>query len=323
MTLSMEIAEFGGPEQLRPVDRDPPPPAAGEVRIRHSAIGVNFVDIYHRSGLYPLPLPFTPGVEGAGVVEVVGEAVSDLAPGDRVAYAGAPLGGYAQVRNLPAVRAMKLPSDLADDVAAAGLLRGLTVQLLLSGPRPVAPGSTILVHAAAGGLGQMLIRWAKRLGVTAIGTVGTEEKAVIAREAGASAVIVGRDVDFAARVLELTDGKGVDVAYDGVGGDHLRRTFDAMAEFGMIATVGQAGGLPPPVPVTDLTKRSLMLWRPSVMLYIANDARYRAAAAEVLALLASGDTPVRIGAEYPLKDAARAHTDLEAGRTTGSLLLRP
>lgn len=323
MALSIEITEFGGPEQLRLVDRDPPPPAAGEVRVRHSAIGVNFVDIYHRSGLYPLTLPFTPGVEGAGVVEAVGEAVDGLAPGDRVAYAGTPLGGYAQVRNLPAARAMKLPGDIADDVAAAGLLRGLTVQLLLSGPRPVAPGSTILVHAAAGGLGQMLIRWAKRLGVTTIGTVGTEDKARIAREAGASAVIVGRDADFAARVLDLTGGKGVDIAYDGVGGDYLRRTFDAVAEFGMVATVGQAGGLPPPVPVTDLTKRSLMLWRPSVMLYIANDARYRAAAAEVLSLLASGEAPVRIGAKYPLKDAARAHTDLEAGRTTGSLLLRP
>lgn len=323
MALSIEITEFGGPEHLRLVDRDPPPPAAGEVRVRHSAIGVNFVDIYHRSGLYPLALPFTPGVEGAGVVEAVGEAVDGLAPGDRVAYAGTPLGGYAQVRNLPAARAMKLPGDLADDVAAAGLLRGLTVQLLLSGPRPVAPGSTILVHAAAGGLGQMLIRWAKRLGVTTIGTVGTEDKARIAREAGASAVIVGRDADFSARVLDLTGDKGVDIAYDGVGGDYLRRTFDAVAEFGMVASVGQAGGLPPPVPVTDLTKRSLMLWRPSVMLYIANDARYRAAAAEVLSLLACGEAPVRMGAEYPLKDAARAHADLEAGRTTGSLLLRP
>lgn len=323
MVRSIELVDVGGVEHLRPARRALPAPGQDELRVRHEASGVNFVDIYYRTGLYPLPLPAVLGVEGAGVVEAVGDGVADFAPGDRVAYAGAPLGGYAEARNLPAPRAIKLPDGVETRVAAAAMLRGLTVQMLLRGPRPASPGSTILVHAAAGGLGQVLTRWAQRMDLTVIGTVGSEAKAQAARAAGAAHVIVGRDADFVAEVLALTDGRGVDVAYDGLGGDYLRKTFDAVAPFGMVVNVGQATGPPPSVAVTDLGKRGLALWRPSVMAYVADVARYRAAAADLLDVLDRGELTVEIGGEYALEDAGKAQADLEAGRTTGSLLLVP
>jgi len=203
------------------------------------------------------------------------------------------------------------------------MLRGLTVQMLLRGPRPPAPGSTLLVHAAAGGLGQLLTRWAARLGFTVIGTASSEAKADAARKAGAAHVIVGRDADFVAQTMDLTDGRGIDVAYDGLGGAYLRRTLDAVTPFGMVVNVGQAAGAAPPVPVADLGKRGLALWRPSVMAYVADVSRYRAAAADLLGALGRGELPVEIGGTYALEDAGQAQADLEAGRTTGSLLLVP
>lgn len=323
MTRSIELVAPGGVDQLRLVRRPLAPPAAREVRVRHHAIGVNFIDIYYRTGLYPLPLPGVLGVEGAGVVEAVGDAVEDISVGDRIAYAGAPLGGYAEVRNLPAARAIKLPADIDTRLAAGAMLRGLTVQMLLRGPRPPAPGSTLLVHAAAGGLGQLLTRWAAQLGFLVIGTVSSEAKAQVARKAGAAQVIVGRDADFVAQALDLTDGRGVDVAYDGLGGAYLRRTFDAVTPFGMVVNVGQAAGAAPPVLVGDLGKRGLALWRPSIMAYVTDGSRYRAAAADLLGALGRGELTVEIGQTYALEEAGKAQADLEAGRTTGSLLLVP
>jgi NADPH2:quinone reductase len=323
MVRSIELVGTGGVEQLQPSRRPLPAPGEGELRVRHDAAGVNFIDVYYRTGLYPLSLPTVLGVEGAGVVETVGDGVQGFTVGDRVAYAGAPMGGYAEARNLPASRAIKLPDNVDTRVAAAAMLRGLTVQMLLRGPRPAAPGSTILVHAAAGGLGQLLTRWATRMDLTVIGTVSSEAKAQVARAAGAEHVIVGRDADFVAQTLALTDGRGVDVAYDGLGGDYLRRTFDAVAPFGMVVNVGQAAGPVPPVVVTDLSKQALALWRPSVMAYVTDIPRYRTAAADLLGALATGDLTVEIGGEYALEDAGQAHADLEAGRTTGSLLLIP
>lgn len=323
MIRSIELVAPGGVDQLQLVRRPLARPAAGEMRVRHHAIGVNFIDIYYRTGLYPLPLPGVLGVEGAGVVEAIGEAVEDVSVGDRIAYAGAPLGGYAEVRNLPAARAIKLPVDIDMRLAAGAMLRGLTVQMLLRGPRPPAPGSTLLVHAAAGGLGQVLTRWAAQLGFTVIGTVSSEAKAQVARKAGAAQVIVGRDADFVAQALDLTDGRGVDVAYDGLGGAYLRRTFDAVTPFGMVVNVGQAAGAAPPVLVGDLGKRGLALWRPSVMAYVTDVSRYRAAAADLLDALGRGELTVEIGQTYALEEAGKAQADLEAGRTTGSLLLIP
>ncbi|SFJ80963.1 quinone oxidoreductase [Caulobacter sp. UNC279MFTsu5.1] len=323
MIRSIELVAPGGVDQLQLTRRPLPPPGDGELRVRHHAAGVNFIDVYYRTGLYPLPLPGVLGVEGAGVVEAVGTGVEDVAVGDRIAYAGAPLGGYAEVRNLPATRATKLPDGVDTRLAAGAMLRGLTVQMLLRGPRPPAPGSTLLVHAAAGGLGQLLTRWAARLDLTVIGTASSEAKARVAREAGAAHVIIGRDADFVAQTLDLTDGRGVDVAYDGLGGAYLRKTFDAVTPFGMVVNVGQAAGAAPPVLVTDLSKRALALWRPSVMAYVADVPRYRSAAADLLGALERGDLTVEIGGSYALEDAGKAQADLEAGRTTGSLLLIP
>ncbi|MGR4866424.1 quinone oxidoreductase family protein [Caulobacter sp. LARHSG274] len=323
MVRSIELVGVGGVEHLQPARRPLPAPGEGELRVRHAASGVNFIDVYYRTGLYPISLPAVLGVEGAGVVEAVGDGVTDFAPGDRIAYAGAPLGGYAEARNLPAVRAIRLPDGVDTRTAAGAMLRGLTVQMLLRGPRPAAPGSTVLIHAAAGGLGQLLTRWARRMDLSVIGTVSSEAKAKIAQAAGAEQVIVGRDADFVSETLALTGGRGVDVAYDGLGGDYLRRTFDAVTPFGMVVNVGQAAGPIPPVAVADLSRRGLALWRPSIMAYVADVPRYRAAAADLLGALERGDLTVEIGGEYALEDAGQAQADLEAGRTTGSLLLVP
>ncbi len=323
MVRSIELVGAGGVEQLQPARRPLPAPGEGELRVRHAASGVNFIDVYYRTGLYPISLPAVLGVEGAGVVEAVGDGVTDFAPGDRIAYAGAPLGGYAEARNLPAVRAIRLPEGVDTRTAAGAMLRGLTVQMLLRGPRPAAPGSTVLIHAAAGGLGQLLTRWARRMDLSVIGTVSSEAKAKIAQAAGAEQVIVGRDADFVGETLALTAGRGVDVAYDGLGGDYLRRTFDAVAPFGMVVNVGQAAGPIPPVAIADLSRRGLALWRPSIMAYVADVPRYRSAAADLLGALERCDLAVEIGGEYALEDAGQAQADLEAGRTTGSLLLVP
>lgn len=324
MINAVRIHETGGPEVLTMERVKLPPPGPGEVRVRHAAVGVNYVDVYRRTGLYPLPaLPAVIGVEGAGTVEAVGPGVADLAAGDRVAWAGPPVGGYAQARNIPAERVVRLPEGVDERTAASLLLRGLTVHMLLTRVLPVGEGSTLLVHAAAGGLGLVLTQWAKRLGATVIGTVGSAPKADLARAHGLDHAILYGQEDFVAAVRDGTGGQGVHFAVDGVGGDTLRRTFDAMRPFGIVASAGQAGGPIPPVSVDDLgPRRSLSLSRPSVFGYVADLATYRAAAEEVLRLAALG---LRAGpvTALPLSDAAGAHRMLESRASTGALVLIP
>ncbi len=323
MTKVVRVKTPGGTEQFEVADIELPPPAEGEVRVRQTAIGVNFVDIYQRSGLYPMPSANIPGVEGVGVVAAIGAKVASVKVGDRIAYAGAPVGAYAAERNLPAWRAVRLPDALSDEVVASSFVKAMTAHMLLNRVYPVASGTTLLVHSAAGGLGQLLTRWASHLGATVIGTVSSEAKAAIARQAGASHVIVGRDADFAQAVGDITGKSGVDVAYDGVGGATLARALACVRPFGVVASIGQAGGPIPPVDVNDLgPRRSLTLARPSVMAYLNETDTYRSAAAAVLAGIEGGILRVS-GQSYPLSEAARAHADLEAGRTSGALYLKP
>lgn len=318
----MRLKAPGGPEQLEPVRVELSPPGPGEIRLRQTAIGVNFVDIYQRLGLYPLPEAGILGVEAVGVVAAVGAKVSSVKVGDRVAYAGAPVGAYASERNLPAWRAVKLPDALSDEVVASVLVKGITAYMLLNRVAAVGRDSTLLVHSAAGGLGQLLTRWASHLGATVVGTVGSDTKAAIARDAGAHHVIVGRDADFAREVAALTDGRGVDVAYDGVGGETLRKTLLCVRPFGVVASIGQSGGAIPPLDVEELgPRRSLVLARPSVMAYMNDADVYRAAAEAVLAAMATGIL-TGIGKAYALSEVARAHADLESGRTNGALYLK-
>lgn len=323
-TFAIELAGSGGIDQFRRAERPLPPPGAGEAQIRHTAIGVNFVDIYHRTGLYPAgPLPAVLGVEGAGVVTAVGPGVEGLSAGMRVAYAGLPVGGYAQARNIAAERLVPVPDAIDDRTAAAAMLRGITAHMLLRRVRPVGPGSTVLVHAAAGGLGLVLTAWASRLGARVIGTAGSSAKADLARARGAEHVILYKEEDFVAEVRRLTQGVGVDVAYDGIGGDTLLRTLDAVRPFGMVASIGQAAGSLPQIALTDLgPRRSLALSRPSVFAYANDPVAYRQAAQDLFEEIARG-LPVTIGAELPLARVADAHVMLERGETTGSLLLVP
>lgn len=323
MTLVMRIRQPGGTEAIEPAEVVVPEPGPGEIRVGHAAIGVNFVDIYQRSGLYPLPLPAVLGVEAAGTIEAVGPAVDGLRPGQRIAYAGAPVGAYAEARILPAWRAVPLPDSVPDAIAAVALARGITAEMLMGTVHPVARGTTVLVHAAAGGLGSLLTAWARRRGARVIGTVGSEEKAELARAAGADRVVVGRDADFVAAVRDWTEGRGVDVAYDGIGGGTLLKTLACVRPFGTVASIGQAGGAIPPIPVEELgPRRSLNLTRPSVMLYMNDRENYRRGATAVLESLSNGLLP-QLGARYALRDVARAHADLEAGRTVGAPLLVP
>ena len=323
MTKVVRVKTPGGIEQFELADVELPPLAEDEVRIRQTAIGVNFVDIYQRSGLYPMPPANIPGVEGVGVVAAVGAKVTSVRAGDRIAYAGAPVGAYASERNLPAWRAIRLPDALSDEAVASSFVKAITAHMLLRRVYPVAPGTTLLVHSAAGGLGQLLTRWASHLGATVIGTVGSEAKAAIARQAGAGHVIVGRDADFAQAVGDLTGRRGVDVAYDGVGGATLAKTFACVRPFGVVVSIGQAAGSIPPVDVSDLgPRRSLSLARPSVMAYMNETEAYHLAAKAVLAGIEGGILRIS-GQPYPLSEAARAHADLEAGRTSGALYLKP
>ncbi|GAB2174461.1 quinone oxidoreductase family protein [Dongia sp. agr-C8] len=321
MPLVMQIRKPGDAAALEPAEITLPEPGPGEIRIRHSAIGVNFVDTYHRRGLYPLPaLPAVLGVEAAGIVEAVGRDVDRLAVGMRVAYAGAPIGAYAAARILPAWRAVPLPDSVPDDVAAVALARGVTAEMLMGTVYPVGRGTTVLVHAAAGGLGSLLVAWAKRRGAAVIGTVSSTAKAEIARAAGADEVVTGRAADFVAAAKAWTDGRGVDVAYDGIGGTTLAKTFGAVRPLGTVASIGQAGGAIPPLAIETIGPRNLA--RPSVMLYMNDRENYRRGTEAVLASLRDGLLP-RLGTRYALRDAARAHADMEAGRTTGAPLLIP
>jgi NADPH:quinone reductase len=323
MTLSIAMTAAGGVEVLKPVRSDVPPPADHEVRLLQTAIGVNFVDIYHRLGLYPVPsTPAVLGVEGAGIVEVIGSDVKTLRAGDRVAYAGLPVGGYAEARNLPAGRLVRIPDGVDDQTAAAAMLRGITAHMLLYRVCAVGPGTVVLVHAAAGGLGLILAQWAKRRGATVIGTVGSHEKAELVKSHGVDHALLYRETDFVAEVRRLTNGLGADVAIDGVGGDTLTRTLDAVKPFGVIASIGQASGTLPTLALTDLgPRRSLSIARPSVFAYANTDA-YSEAATALFEELGRG-LKIKIGAEFPLIDAAKAQSQLELGATVGSILLRP
>ncbi len=325
MIRSIRLNQPGGPEALRAEKIDLPPAGPGELRIRHAAAGVNYVDVYHRTGLYPLPaFPAVIGVEAAGVVEEVGAGVSGFTIGDRVVWAGLPVGGYAEARLLPAERAVRLPDGVEAVTAASLLLRGITAHMLLTRVRPLGPGDTLLVHAAAGGLGLVLTQWAKSLGATVIGTVGSPDKADIARAHGVDHAILYREADFVAETRALTDGRGVDLVVDGIGGDTLRRSLDAARAFGMVASVGQAGGPIPALDVADLgPRRSLCLSRPSVFGYMADLAAYQTAANAVLDRVAADALRVGPVVQLPLEEAAEAHRLLEGRGVGGALVLTP
>lgn len=317
------IHETGGPEVLRWEDEDLPGPRADQVRVRHTAIGLNFIDTYQRTGLYPLPLPARLGMEAAGVVEAVGDEVTGLAEGDRVAYAGS-LGAYAEANVVPAGRLVRVPEGVSDEVAAACLLKGLTACYLLTRTYPVTSQHSVLVHAAAGGVGLILCQWAHHLGATVIGTVGSEEKAELAHENGADHTIIYRDQVVAPRVKELTGGRGVNVAYDSVGKDTFETSLDSLAPLGMFVSYGNASGHPPPVAAQELQRRgSLFFTRPTLATYTADSEDLRSMAGELFSLIEGGVVRIHVNQRYALADLADAHRDLEGRRTTGSTVILP
>jgi len=300
-------------------------PGPGEALVRQTAVGVNFIDVYHRRGLYPLPsLPAGIGSEAAGPIEAVGPGVTDVAVGDRVAYAGGPTGAYCDARVLPAHRLVKLPDGISDPQAAAMMLKGMTAEYLLRRAFTVKPGDTILFHAAAGGVGTIACQWAKQLGATVIGTVGTRNKAAIASAHGCDHVIVTGEEDFVARVREITRGEGVPVVYDSVGKDTFMRSLDCLKPRGMIVSFGQSSGMVPPLDISILSsKGSLFLTRPSLMHYVAKREELLACAAALFDAVLHDGVKIEIGQTYSLQDAAKAHADLEARKTTGSTVLIP
>jgi NADPH2:quinone reductase len=319
MTHAIRIHRTGGPEVLTWEEVEVGAPGPGQARVRHHAVGLNFVDVYHRTGLYPVPLPAVLGQEGAGVVEAIGPDVTQVKVGDRVAYASAPMGAYAEARLMPADRLVLLPGQIADEQAAAMMLQGLTAQYLVRRTHPVQAGETILVHAAAGGVGLILCQWAKHLGATVIGTVGSDAKAELARAHGCDHPIVYTREDFQARVLELTHGRKVRVVYDSVGRDTFAKSLDCLAPLGLLALFGQSSGPVPPFDLGQLAaKGSLFITRPGLAAYTARRQDLVAAAAELFDLVGRGIIRINVHQRYPLREAAQAHRDLEARRTTGS-----
>jgi NADPH2:quinone reductase len=297
-------------------------PGPGEARVRHTAVGLNFVDIYNRSGLYPVPLPSGLGGEAAGVVEEIGAGVTDLKPGDRVAYGSAPAGAYAEERLIPADRLIKLPDSIDDKTAAAMMLKGLTVQYLIRQTYRVKAGDTILLHAAAGGIGLILGQWAKHLGATVIGTVGSDEKAKLAQAHGCAHTIVYTREDFAKRVDEITQGKKVPVVYDSVGKDTFLKSLDCLAPLGLVALFGQSSGSVEPLNLGILAQKgSLYVTRPTLNTYAAKRENLVAMAKELFDVVESGAVKIEVNQTYPLQDAAKAHADLVARKTTGSTVL--
>jgi NADPH2:quinone reductase len=324
MTHAFRFYQPGGPEVLQWEEVTLAQPGPGEALIRHTAIGLNFVDVYNRSGLYPQKLPSGLGGEGAGVVEAVGAGVSEVKPGDRVAYTGGPQGAYSEARIMPADRLVKLPAGIADQTAAAMMLKGLTAQYLIRQTYRVKPGDTILFHAAAGGVGLIACQWAKHLGATVIGTVGSEAKAKLARAHGCDHVVNYATEDFLARVIEITGGKKLPVVYDSVGKDTFMKSLDCLAPFGLMALFGQSSGPVEPFNLGLLaTKGSLFITRPTLNTYAAKTEDYRAMAKELFAVVESGAVKINVNQTYPLKSVAQAHRDLEARKTTGSTVLIP
>jgi len=321
MPHAIRINETGGPEVLTWEEVDVDEPGAGQVRLRQEAAGLNYIDVYHRIGLYPQPLPFTPGVEGAGVVEAVGPGVTGLKVGDRVAYAG-PIGGYAEERLIDAERLVKLPDSISCDQAASMMLKGMTAHMLLRSVHRVEQGETILIHAAAGGVGLIVCQWAKALGATVIGTVGSDEKAELARAHGCDHPIVYTRQDFAAEVERITEGKKLSVVYDSVGKDTFLKSLDCLRSRGLMVSFGNASGPVDPFPPGVLAQKgSLFLTRPTLFNYIADRAELETAARELFDVVESGKVKIEIKQRYPLKDAAGAHRDLEARKTSGSTIL--
>lgn len=324
---AIHIERTGGPEVLQSVELPITDPGPGEVRVRHSAIGVNFIDTYHRTGLYPLPLPAVLGVEGAGVIEAVGAGVTHVAIGDRVAYAAAKPGSYAERRVLDALPVVKLPDDIEFDTAAAMMLKGLTVQYLLRRTRPqrdLAAGDFILWHAAAGGVGTIACQWAKALGYQVIGTAGSPEKCARARSLGAEFAIDYRTEDVVARVREITNGRGVPVVYDSVGKDTWERSLDCLEPLGLMVSFGNASGAVPPITLGQLAQKgSLHVTRPTLGTHQRSRENVDAMTGDLFAMISSGAVKIAPPALYALDDVARAHRDLEARKTTGSLVLVP
>ncbi len=325
MNHAIKIHKTGGPDVLSWEEHDPGLPGSGEVRIVHEAVGLNFIDVYHRTGLYPLPvLPAVLGLEGAGIVEMVGEGVTDLAKGDRVAYAGVPPGAYSEIRCIPAHRLVKLPEGISTRDAAGMMLQGMTARYLLKGCYSVQAGSTILVHAASGGVGSILCQWAKHIGATTIGTVGSKEKAAMARNNGCTHTVLYQEEDFVAAVQEITKGQGVDVVYDSVGQATFMQSLDCLRPMGTMVSFGQSSGPVEPINVGLLgAKGSLFLTRPSLMHYTAARDDLVAHAQDLFEVVLSGAVRMHILQEYALKEAAQAHRDLEARKTSGSTVLLP
>ncbi len=324
MTKAFRIHKTGGPEVLQWEDVTVGEPGEGQARVRQTAIGVNFVDTYQRSGLYPVTLPSGLGSEAAGVVEAVGKGVTHLRPGDHVAYAGGPLGAYAEKRVMPADRLLKLPDGISDRTAAAMMLKGMTVQYLIRRTYKVQPGETVLFHAAAGGVGLIACQWLKALGVTVIGTVGSEDKARAAQSHGCDHTIIYTKEDFSKRVRELTGGEGVPVVYDSVGKSTFQGSLDCLRPFGLLVSFGNASGPVPPLELGILAQKgSLYVTRPTLFTYTATRADLEATAKDLFDVVLSGKVKIEINHTYPLKDAAQVHRDLEGRKTTGSIVLLP
>jgi NADPH2:quinone reductase len=323
MPKAIRMYQTGGPDVMRWEDVDVPAPDAGQVLVRHTAIGVNFVDVYDRSGLYPAPLPGGLGREAAGVVVTIGKKVRGLKVGDRVAYTFSSPGAYAERRVVPAERLVKLPPSIRDEQAAGMLLRGLTAWFLVRRTFPLKRGDTVLLHAAAGGVGLLVCQWARHLGARVIGVVSTPEKARLARSNGCSQVLLTSE-DWVKQVRKLTKDEGVNVVYDSVGKDTFFGSLDSLRPLGMMVTFGNASGPVPPIAPLELSRRgSLFLTRPTLFHYIAKRPALEGAARELFQVVRRGVVKIRIGQSYPLRDAATAHADLEARRTTGSTILLP
>ena len=319
-THAIRARETGGPEVMKWEEVDVGDPGPGEIRIRHGAVGLNYIDTYHRSGLYPIAeYPFTPGLEGAGTVEATGEGVADLAAGDRVAYASPPMGAYAEVRLMTRANVVRIPDSVDDETAAAMMLKGMTVEYLLRRTYPVKAGDTILFHAAAGGVGLIACQWAKAIGATVIGTVGTDEKAELARAHGCDHPVVYTRENFTERVREITDGKGVPVVYDSVGKTTFEGSLGCLAPRGLMASFGQSSGSVGAFdPGLLAAKGCLYFTRPSLMVYNASRAELVDSADALFGMVSSGKVKIEINNRYPLADAVQAHRDLEGRRTTGS-----
>ncbi|MDB5367138.1 MAG: NADPH:quinone reductase and related Zn-dependent oxidoreductase [Rhodospirillales bacterium] len=324
MARAVRIQAFGGPENLKLEQIDVGAPGPGQARIRQTAIGLNYIDVYHRTGHYPIgDLPAPIGSEGAGVVDAVGEGVTSLKPGDRVAYVGGPLGAYADERLYPADRLVPLPDWISDEQAAAMMMQGLTAQYLLRRTFPVQSGQTILFHAAAGGVGLIACQWAKALGARVLGTVGSKAKAELAAANGCDVPMLYREEDWVAHVKQETDGKGVPVVYDSVGKDTVKGSFECLQPIGTLVVFGQSSGPVPPIELGQLAKGSYFLTRPSIATYTAARSDLMQGAAELFELVKNGTIKINIAQRFKLEDAAEAHRALEARETTGSTILIP